>query len=332
MRKVAPVALATALTAMALVPGAATAKPGHHKLPPSHILQLFPARGTHGYNVDIAVLNGRPQVTAFKQSGEVTSLVFYHQAKQRDTGDDLNADFGAAGRLKARFVPKKVRELKAPKGCVGGPTIDETGYFVGHLTFHGANDFTGIKAHRLRGAVTLFPGLVCEGRPDTGPSPLEEEGVLRVIAGVRSGDTYFDAVTESAGHGIAASSTYTASSERREGTVDILESVAVPAPDPLAIPDLTAALPASVTIEPPAPFSGSATIEASSRATATLSGDLSVDLPATGEVPLTGPGIDAGLCRDYRCTGSLPEALRPHRPKYGLGISISQVEAPEPSS
>jgi hypothetical protein len=95
---------------------------------------------------------------------------------------------------------------------------------------------------------------------------------------------------------------------------------------PLAIPDLTAELPATVTIEAPAPFSGSATIEAPSRATATLSGDLAVELPATGEVPLTGPGIDAGLCRDYTCMGSLPKVLRPRLPgELGIGEVETQV-------
>jgi hypothetical protein len=327
MRRIAPTIVAAALAAMALLPGTATAKPGYFKVAPSHTLQLLPVRGTHGYRVDIAVFDGRPQLIAVRQSGEGASVVFYGQTKQRDTGDDLDADFGAAGRLRARFVPKKVRELKAPKGCVGGPTIDETGQFVGPLTFHGANDFTSFQVRRLRGAVTHSPGLVCRrSKPGPRPSPVEQEGVLRVVAGVPSGNTYFDAITEPAASNIPSTSSYVAFRRHNEGPVEILESVVVPAAEPLAIPDLTAALPASVTIEPPAPFSGSATIEAPSRATATLSGDLAVDFPATDEVPLTGPGIDAGLCRDYACSGSLPRALWPQRPKYGLGIAISQVE------
>jgi hypothetical protein len=326
MRKIAPV-LVVALAAMALLPVAASAKAGHFKIPPAHVLQLLPARGTHGYGVNVAVLDGRPQLTAVRQSEAGASFVFYRQTKQRDTGDDLDADFGAAGKLKARFVPEKVQKQKAPKGCVGGPAVAEIGYFVGSLSFHGANDFTSFKVHRLRGAVTHFPGLVC--RAPTGSdhrgSPIEPDGVLRVIAGKPSGSTYFDAVTEPAEDGIPSTSTYTASSEHREGSVDILESVEVPTPTPLAIPDLTTALPATVTIEPPAPFSGSATIEAPSRATATLGGDLAVDLPATGEVSLTGPGIDAGLCRDYACTGSLPKPLRPRRPTE-LGIGEVEIQ------
>ncbi|MGH2939083.1 MAG: hypothetical protein ACRDPE_13295 [Solirubrobacterales bacterium] len=203
--------------------------------------------------------------------------------------------------------------------------IAEIGHFVGPLSFHGANGFTSFKAHRLRGSVTRFVSWVC--RISSAPkdsSSIELEGVLDAVAGKPSGSTFFDAVTEPAVDNFPASSTYTATSEHREGSVDILETIGVPAPAPLAIPDLTAALPATMTFEPPAPFSGSATIEAPSRATATLSGDLAIDFPATGETPLTGPGVDAGLCRDYTCSGSLPRALRPQRPKYGLGITTAR--------
>lgn len=150
--------------------------------------------------------------------------------------------------------------------------------------------------------------------------------MLRAITGTASGNTYFDAEMEAVGGSISPIGFYLAFRRHHEGPVEILESAAILDPEPLAIPDLTKALPATATIEPPAPFSGSATIEAPSRATATLSGDLTVDLPAAGEVPLTGPGLVAGLCRDYACTRSLPKALRPRRPKYGLGIRIEQTE------
>jgi hypothetical protein len=318
-----------ALTALACLPPAgAGAKPGYRKIPAFHVLQGS-AHGTHGYQIAVTVLDGRPQLTAVSQAGADVSFVLYRQTKQRDTGDALDADFGKAGTIKARFVADKVEERGAPKGCVGGSTVAEIGTFVGSIAFHGAHGFTSFTAHRLKGAVTKSPGMVCRtrgrDRNSVGRSFFlsRQEGVLRVIAGVRSGATYFDAVTEPAEAGIPSTSTYTASSEHREGAVDILDTVEVPAPSPLAIPDLTASLPAATTIAPPAPFSGSATLEAPSRQTATLSGDLAVDLPATGEVPLSGPRIAAGLCRDYACSGSLPKALRPRRPSE---LGIGQVE------
>jgi hypothetical protein len=322
-RALLPVLAATVLVAL-LLPGAASAKPGFRKLPPVHILQLFPAHGTNGYSVSIDVLDGRPRLTAVRQAGPETSIVLYRQTKRRDIGNDLDADFGKAGRLKARFVPQKVVEVKAPKDCVGDPIVAQSGYFVGRLTFHGEGDFTSFQAHRLRGAATRYGSWTC--RADPGASSIEMGGVGRAITGLPSGGTRFEAVTEPARPGFPATSTYGAITDHREGSVDILQSVVVPAPAPLAIPDLTKALPATVTIEPPAPFSGSATIEAASRATATLNGDLSVDFPAAGDVHLTGPGVAAGLCRDYTCTKSLPKALTPQSPRSGLGLLVDRVE------
>lgn len=327
MRRFAPVIVAAALVATALLPVSAIARPGFYEIPPSRTMQLLPAHGTHGYRVDILVVDGRPQLTAVRTSGKALSFVSYQQTKQRDAGDDLDADFGAAGKLEARFVSEKVQEQKAPERCIGEPTVTEIGWFVGTLKFHGANGFTSFEAHRLRGSVTHSPRLVCrrESRGVHRFTEGEEESVLRVIAGTPSGNTYFSA--EALGGAIAPFNDYIAFRRHKEGAVTILETALVlPAP-PLAIPDLTKALPTTATIEPPAPFSGSATLEVPSRATATLSGDLAVDLPTAGEVPLTGPGIAAGLCRDYTCTKSLPKALRPHRPRYGF--ALEEGEAPE---
>jgi hypothetical protein len=221
MRRIARV-LAVALAAMALPPVTASAKPGYYRVAPSHTIQLLPARGTHGYRVDIAVIEGRPELLAVRQSGAGVSFVSYRQIKQRDTGDNLDADFGKAGRIKARFVPEKVQEQKAPKGCVGGPTVAAIGYFVGPLSFHGANGFISFKVHRLRGGVTHSRGLVCRRRPKFGPDSFEREDVLRVIAGVPSGNTFFGAATELAEDNIPSNSTYIASSRHTDGTVDIL--------------------------------------------------------------------------------------------------------------
>jgi hypothetical protein len=320
------VAIVTVLTVQALLPGPAAAKPGHYKVPPGHVLQMT-AHGTHGYEILIQVNDGRAQLSAVAQSGSGDSFVLYEQSQKRDVGDDLDADFGPAGKLRARFVPRKVEEVKPPKGCVGGTTVDEIGYFVGSFSFHGAHAFTSFNAHRLAGAVTRYRRLVCRGPNPADRHPVGDEGEreLRVIAGTPSGATFFDAVTEPAEGIFPSTSTYSVQSERKEGSVSILDSVRASASSPLAIPDLTASLPATATIAPPAPFSGSATLEAPSRQTATWSGDLAVDLPATGEVPLTGPGIAAGLCDRYACTGSLPQALRPHRPKYGLAVEIQTI-------
>jgi hypothetical protein len=49
-------------------------------------------------------------------------------------------------------------------------------------------------------------------------------------------------------------------------------------------------------VNPPSPFSGSATFRRESRKESKWSGDLKVDLPGFGTVPLTGRGAQATLC------------------------------------
>jgi len=69
---------------------------------------------------------------------------------------------------------------------------------------------------------------------------------------------------------------------------------------------------AEATIAPPAPFSGSATFHLEDPKTATWTGDLRVELPGIGKVPLTGEGIGAGLCNGpSNCTKTLPRDLQP---------------------
>jgi hypothetical protein len=104
---------------------------------------------------------------------------------------------------------------------------------------------------------------------------------------------------------------YSASSTYREGSILTVktaldlgaESSTFVSPDPTH--PLSAA-----TVEPPAPFSGSASFSLTSPTTDELTGDLAAELPGLGKVPLT-RGLEAGLCKSGKCTKTLPAALRP---------------------
>ncbi|HEX4751855.1 MAG TPA: hypothetical protein VH268_03070, partial [Solirubrobacterales bacterium] len=65
--------------------------------------------------------------------------------------------------------------------------------------------------------------------------------------------------------------------------------------------------PPDATLAPSSPFSGSATFELTSPTKASWSGDLAVELPGLGKVPLAGPKFYSGLCEGEICTKTLPE-------------------------
>lgn len=244
-------------TALLLGPATAVAKPGFHKFRGFHGVQLT-TRGTHGYFIFVSVLDGRAQIVAERpESDGGLSLVIYRQSARRTEGDNLDASFGRAGNLRARFVHRKVEKRKPLQGCSGGATIYESGYFVGSMTFHGMAGFTSFHAHRLRGFVTRQPAQICHTSSSSGQRFFQTatKGVRRLITGNPSGTTRFEATTFPAEGREPARTEYEAKSERTEGGVTIFDSVSVPAEaaSPFVVPTLTAPLPANATVEPPSP-------------------------------------------------------------------------------
>jgi hypothetical protein len=330
-RNIATGAIAAALAAMALLPVQATANPGYYKVPPSHILQLG-TRGSHGYTIFLAVVQRWAILSAMQMGpgGDYSSVAYRRKiAPARD--DDLALDLGRAGHFDGRFDSGKVEEIDPANNCKGGPTVVKTGSLVGSFDFHGRGGFTSLHAHRLSATVTTDPPRVCRGRsPWAGDQGHRVDRIAererQLVAGRASGTLRFSATTGPPLGNEPAQTFYAAESRRREGPVTVRDSVAMTGPaTSFAVPMLTQ-LPTTATVEPPAPFEGSATFGLPSRRTAVLSGDLRVDLPEVGKVTLTTPGADAGVCQGYVCTKSLPKALQPQRLKYGLAISISQVE------
>jgi hypothetical protein len=71
------------------------------------------------------------------------------------------------------------------------------------------------------------------------------------------------------------------------------------------------------TVEPPAPFEGSAAFHLESPTQASWTGDLSVDLPGIGKVALAGPGTSADLCEQNACTATLAPGAYVRFPNQG---------------
>jgi hypothetical protein len=84
---------------------------------------------------------------------------------------------------------------------------------------------------------------------------------------------------------------------------------------------------AEAVIEPPAPFSGSATFHLEGPKKASWTGNLAVELPGAGKVPLTGDEIYAGACRGQKnCTATLPTPLAELLEGGSFSVSVATLE------
>jgi hypothetical protein len=321
-RAIAVVLALGALVALA-VPAGAAAKPGTYKVPGSTSESIV-LHGTHGYRVSLFVTDRRPILSASKSTGHHGVLLTTYSLRHRlPAGPDLHFRLGKEGEVDLRFVLDHTVEHAYPE-CEGGPEISEVGHFVGTLRLRGRGGFTQVDTHRVRGSVTRVHPRTCHRRKSSGTSfgliavsaskgvPPVPMGALELIAGTPDGHLHLEALRfeEPASAG-SEFGTFEAWIENREGGAIVTSSAfGVTFGEGLVSPEPTKPLSAA-TVEPAAPFSGSATFQMTSPRHGEWSGDLAVELPGYGRVPLTGPKIAAGLCKTNACTPTLPKSLRP---------------------
>jgi hypothetical protein len=324
VRAAAAIVILCLAGALAL-PGGAVAKPGYYNAPGSSY-EAIALRGSHGYSLEVDVFGRRAEVRVDKKIGRNGLLsAVYLLHRRLPAGPDIHFSLGKEGFVDLRFVSDRTHEMEYPN-CTGGPEVIEKGHFVGAIRFRGRRDFTHVEAHRAKGTVVRTPPLRC--RREKAPSGVTSVSVgtgtpgvppdtLEMVAGTADRKLDFSGYRFEAGPAtVPPTESFTASISRREpgltasffafvfggGEGESEDGFVSPRPGkPLGAAE----------IEPPAPFSGSATFALTSPHHAEWSGDLAVELPGYGRVPLTGPKIAAGLCETKACTPTLPKSLRP---------------------
>jgi hypothetical protein len=250
-------------------------------------------------------------------------LTTYSLHHRLPAGPDLHFRLGKEGDVDLHFVRDHTVEHAYPE-CQGGPEISEVGHFVGTLRLRGRGGFTRVEAHRVRGSVTRVRPRTCHRRKSSGSSfglvsvsaskgvPPVPKGALELIAGTPDGHLHLEALRfEEARSAGSEFETFDAWIENREGGAIVTSSAfGVTFGGGLVSPEPAKPLSAA-TVEPAAPFSGSATFQMASPRHGEWSGDLAVELPGYGRVALTGPNFAAGLCETTACTPTLPKSLRP---------------------
>jgi hypothetical protein len=315
------------------------------------IVESMQLRGSNGYRFTVLDVSGRGiTVTAERAISRRGGMVAeYALPRSRPPSPDLDFRLGDEGRFDVHFVATRTKEGRPPpKGCTGEPGAVERGFFVGSIHFRGKRGFTQVDARRAPGIITRSGTQHCPegggkdgasrgsevdtlglGEPGGKVSRQQEEAeaaTLRLIAGDPSGTPRFEAIDFKGPAGFPESSSlsFLASDSSKEGDLTVTRAavVLVASPASFSIPDPERPRDAA-TVEPPAPFSGSASFALVAPTKGEFSGDLAVELPGLGRLPLTGAGIDAGICQGRACTKTLPPALRPPRTSVS-GVAVSE--------
>jgi hypothetical protein len=288
---------------------------GHQTQP--EVTESFYLQGTNGFVVAVSFVDHRQlAVSAQAPIGNGAKQAFYTlSSPQSPDSDDIKARIGNLGRVDVRFVPDSTHEFALTiSGCKGGKSVIEEGHFVGIISFRGERGYTQARSHHAVGSITRVPARTCsspkpsahdEAAAEKAGEKLEEEGgELTLDARVDHGKIEFLATRhqgKSKGRSQTTSSFTVAAIRKRGKIAEVALSQAIVekgsgflSPEPL-FPTREAM------IAPPAPFSGTGTFRRETGRAASWSGDLKVELPGFGTVPLAGNGSHASMCQAPAC-------------------------------
>jgi hypothetical protein len=283
-------------------------------------LARFSVPGTHGFKVIVlASVEGASSPVRIVAEDRMGAAEY--QTLGTVTSSAINASFGQLGRIALRFHPSgRVlhNHVSGDPECPSGAA--QLGEFTGSLSFRGEGGYTTVSTHRVAGGVGAPTAPIDHheelslGCPNANrhtfiappgqlpPSLHENSSGFRELSAVATGPgetTAFGAAGFSLRHSETAatdpeSCLFVALTEELREAVQIARFIAAGGPGrecPLA------GSPASVTVTPPAPFSGTATLQRNGDGSTSWTGSLGVAMLGREPVALAGPLFKAELSR-----------------------------------
>jgi hypothetical protein len=332
-KTIAALLAATAILLALAVPTVAAAKPRLVREPAAVSVEAHGKAGD-GFTFYFSTLFARSDLlTLTKQVSQTGIQTVIYEIRGRSGHPDfdgrrLDVRIGGLGHFRGRFIATSTKAEQPEKGCSGDPTITKKGYFVGSFSFHGERGYTTIESDRERGTVVHQGAVTCRARmsaesshrrrrarPKTYGRQQEEKG-FRLVAGTSDARLVFQAGREESPEPEEGSpTTFLASVQRQTGPLQVTHAATLfdIGPEDAAsflTPNATRPL-TEASLAPPAPFTGSATFHLEGPRTASWTGDLAVELAGLGNVPLTGEGIEAALCKNSSdCTKTVSGELK----------------------
>lgn len=321
-KAIAAVAAASAIAALLLPAGATARRPDgrHHPT----VIAMTSFYGSNGYSVSVTLVNRRQlKIATFPVGGAAIVETEYElDAPQPRGSNRIKASLGRFGRIDLHFIPKSSNEVEALLPICGGEMDRvEVGEFVGRIEFHGEGGYTQVRRKRAFGTVVVGPAQACDNadphrpreRPphhrvlDGGARPAARIGPLELLLKAKQAHP---TVSFEASRAVAPTrkgnevpfDTFFALASRDFGRIHVESAAAevfVHGPY-FEVPDLLHPTTEAI-LKPRKPFLGSAVLQREPSGKVRWHGNLRVDLPGFGVVPLVGPKFTTTMCADYGC-------------------------------
>jgi hypothetical protein len=297
----------------------------------ARVTQKLDLVGTNGYKIFLSLEDRRrlqlEAMDADNHHRTLSDVTYSLRAPQQPGSDDIAVRIGGVARIDVHFVAAKTIKSAPEEGpeCGARSLTTETGHYVGTISFRGERGYTSVRAHSAPGSVERQAPHKCKLPKPVEHDPAVEKEEAETVDKLEeeeertkaeeAGEVALTAIDRGRKIAFAASrfefasgaktgtaSTFIVVGTRHRGRVGEVATVAqfLTEGTYFGIPD--SAKPTDEAILTPAsPFSGSATFLGGSAGAARWSGDLKVELPAFGTVPLTGPGVKASMCAAASC-------------------------------
>jgi hypothetical protein len=302
LRKRCQVGFIVAAVFVALAsPVSAIAKPGY-RVDPGGLELILPVEKRGHYVISVSAY-GRQRVQ-FTVKGPGSAVEY--TTNGRVSGRRITADFGAQGRIDVSLhLVHNGLGVFRQEHCKGRDPMEGEGTYRGTIEFSQEMDVPKVSVHFGRFHLERRFRQVCKRRrPRPNPGSYEklkrkvEEGLLAVRGKAEGRTVRLDARvfafrrSPRYSGGAVRATAY----ERREKFGITRSTWNSFYRNSLAM-SKRGKKPETVAVKLPKPFAGSALYSRSLGSSPSWTGDLRVDLPGADDVPLTGSGISAILCR-----------------------------------
>lgn len=256
----------------------------------------FPAG--HGYRISVEAWDSTAILDVSRHHRRHAGAFTDYYARARLRGNRIEAGFGSLGAISMRFEPSgRVSRGPPQRGCRGPDrTTTRLGVFVGSFRFRGEDGYVSADVKRVKGDLLSPRFLECASPAipshHLSHHPTKPVSITLLEAGFRQG---VDAVHFYADRGRDHSARYEVFTEHSEGQLAIGRfAFAIASPLTFATDDALS----FASVSPPAPFSGTGSLERNPDGSRTWSGSLAASFPGAPDVPLTGSQFKTQLARN----------------------------------